>query len=115
MLVSLTVAIPTKHCLPTYLLSQGTAAGVVDPVSDGPGSSDEYEPPAGKEDEDERILDPSDDEVAPPPKPAPRKPHKGAARESVRISVEAQRALLAESGAKGKAKRKELPTPEQVF
>jgi hypothetical protein len=63
----------------------------------------------------QQMLDPSDDEVAPPPKPAPRKAHKGAGRESVRISVEAQRVLLAESGATGKPKRKEPPTPEQVF
>ncbi|KAJ7775223.1 hypothetical protein B0H14DRAFT_3894451 [Mycena olivaceomarginata] len=100
---------PEKATTTVTEFDAGAAAGVVDPVSDGPGSSDEYEPPAGKEDEDERILDPSDDEVAPPPKPAPRKPHKGAAPESVRVSVEAQRALLAESGAKGKAKRKEPP------
>ncbi|KAJ6622830.1 hypothetical protein B0H10DRAFT_2214140 [Mycena sp. CBHHK59/15] len=93
---------------------------VIDPASSGPGpgSSDEYVPPADGDNnqEDDEELDPSADEANPKPLPAGRKPKpsKGSARAAVKNSADAQRAALA-SSTTGSSKRKADPTSKQVL
>ncbi|KAF8146450.1 hypothetical protein K438DRAFT_2028237 [Mycena galopus ATCC 62051] len=84
----------------------------VDLVSDGDGGGDKYQLAHDQENEEDEVLDPSDNDTgAAPAKAAPKKDKKGRARLEVQISVEAQRALLASSGAAGK--RKQAPDSEQ--
>jgi hypothetical protein len=82
----------------------------VDPISDGPGSSDEYVPPPENRQESpedqEETFDPSDDDTpAAASKPRKKKQPKGALRKA----VEDERAKLAghlaeEKGSTGKRK-----------
>jgi hypothetical protein len=60
----------------------------VDPISDGPGSSDEFQPSKEPEEEDDEEFDASEDENAKPPVPKPKpgrskKLKKGSIRKAV--------------------------------
>jgi hypothetical protein len=89
--------------------------GVVDPVSDGPGSSDDYQPPAGQDDDHDEELDPSEDDSNPAPKPVKaQKKVKGSRRLEVENVIQAKRAVLAGAVSTGNSKRKTAPTTEQA-
>ncbi|KAF8206852.1 hypothetical protein K438DRAFT_2086607 [Mycena galopus ATCC 62051] len=75
---------------------------------------DEYQLPHDQENEEDEVLDPSDNDTgAAPAKATPKKDKKGCARLEVQISVEAQHAFLASSRVAGK--RKQAPESEQVI
>ncbi|KAJ7878151.1 hypothetical protein B0H14DRAFT_3779742 [Mycena olivaceomarginata] len=87
------------------------ADDVVDPCSDGPGSSDEYQPAKEKSlsESEEEVMDASDDEpVKPAKKGRTKKPPKG----SLRRDVEAER--IKQGGTVAEGKRK-MPAAEQVL
>jgi hypothetical protein len=90
---------------------------VVDPISDGPGSSDEYVPRAEEVeetlDDEEEPFDPSDDDT-PTAAKKPRK--KKAPKGSLRKVVEEEHAKLASDTRISTGKRKEPPlTAAQVI
>ncbi|KAJ7862731.1 hypothetical protein B0H13DRAFT_2282233 [Mycena leptocephala] len=92
-----------------------SVGGVVDPVSDGPGSSDDYQPPAGQDDDHDEELDPSEDDSNPAPKPVKaQKKVKGSRRLEVENVIQAKRAVLAGAVSTGNSKRKTAPTTEQA-
>ncbi|KAJ7612912.1 hypothetical protein DFH06DRAFT_1147015 [Mycena polygramma] len=88
------------------------AQGVVDPCSNGPGSSDDYQPapddkPASESDDE--VMDVSEDEEKKPTKAGRAKK---APKGSVRREVDAERVKQGGSVAEGKRK---APPAEQVF
>ncbi|KAF7366122.1 hypothetical protein MVEN_00489000 [Mycena venus] len=100
---------PEKAAVEEEPIAEGT---VVDPCSDGPGSSDDYQPPAKAHSEsDEEVMDASDDEALPQSiKSAGR--IKKAPKGSTRHAVDAERVKQGGSLAEGKRK---APLVEQVI
>ncbi|KAJ6548028.1 hypothetical protein B0H10DRAFT_1969395 [Mycena sp. CBHHK59/15] len=85
--------------------------GAIDPISDGPRSSDEFVPPAEPGDPDDEELEPSEDKGQVTKPGHKKKPPKGAARKA----VEEQREKLLGVTSAAKGKRKEPPTSKQAI